>query len=406
MLKTRQDAIEAAMLLKGLTDIARLLCYDYRRSASLSTYRASRKIRSEPQSHSYAKMKTTILHISVEAIQTVLHTAHSQCFDGPDCMLSRPSPHDLSRFQGPAGDTTGKQRVFTPHRSPRSLKSYFAIAPRFLAYLRHVEEDSHGPEAVVEMTVEQQRAWQAVIDSASQLHGELRHSSSSEDEVREWRVRKYPRPAVSVSRRSTCQLLDAPRLPHIAVRPYRSPLVSFCAMLSIQPTTGSWMKPGSYSSDLWIVIWIVQLITFYHSAQQERRGKGQPLILIRECCEVYLQQANEIPIGEILRWRLLLFHVRDHTVGDQRAVWNDENDTVIYIDVTLRIDYIPTLLRTEYRRCQRILYKQLMLDASRFQHMSAILLYYNEGVAAREGNCVATPLQSLGSDSLELVEVL
>ncbi|KAK0335655.1 hypothetical protein LTR94_011910 [Friedmanniomyces endolithicus] len=66
--------------------------------------------------------------------------------------------------------------------------------------------------------------------------------------------------------------------------------------------------------------------------------------------------------------------VRDHTVGDQQAFWDEENDAVIYDDVTLRMDQIATLFRTEHRRCQRILYKELMLDASRFQHMSALRL--------------------------------
>lgn len=211
-------------------------------------------------------------------MQAVLKTAHSWCFDGPDCMLSRPSQYALSRFQGPAGDMTGKQRVFKPHKNPRSLKSYFAIAPRFLAYVCRitqedhchfdVEEDSHGPEDVVEMTVGQQRAWQAVLDCAFQLHNELEYGSSSEDEVEngESGSGRGDRPSQSLEDRlvNFWMLLVCH---NTAARRYTSPLVSFCAMLSIQLSK---------------MIWIVQLIILYHSAQQERRGEGQTLTSIRE----------------------------------------------------------------------------------------------------------------------------
>lgn len=75
---------------------------------------------------------------------------------------------------------------------------------------------------------------------------------------------------------------------HCATQRYHFPLVSFRAILSIQPTTGSWMKPGNYSSDLSKIIWIVQLIICCHRAQREQRGQSSTLACIQECCEVYL----------------------------------------------------------------------------------------------------------------------
>ncbi|KAK0822443.1 hypothetical protein LTR73_009295, partial [Friedmanniomyces endolithicus] len=71
------------------------------------------------------------------------------------------------------------------------------------------------------------------------------------------------------------------------------------------------------------------LIIFYDTARRNRRGEGQTLTLIKECCEVHLQQGKQTPMGEILRWRLLFFHAVDHSVGDQRAVRAEENDAVI-----------------------------------------------------------------------------
>ncbi|KAK4902397.1 hypothetical protein LTR49_027085 [Elasticomyces elasticus] len=156
-----------------------------------------------------------------------------------------------------------------------------------------------------------------------------------------------------------------------AARRYSSPLVSFRAMLSIQSTTGSWMKPGNFSSDLSKMIWVAQLIIFYDSARLERAGQGRTLTSIQECCANYLHQGNETPMGEILRWRLLLFHVRDHSVGDRQAEWNEQEDAVTFEGITLSMDHISTLLTSEYQQCRRILYEELMLNTKDFRHMYA-----------------------------------
>lgn len=56
---------------------------------------------------------------------------------------------------------------------------------------------------------------------------------------------------------------------------------------------------GIYPSKL---IWIVQLMILYRSAQRERQGDGRTLTSIQACYERYLYQANDTPMGKILRW--------------------------------------------------------------------------------------------------------
>jgi hypothetical protein len=102
-------------------------------------------------------------------------------------------------------------------------------------------------------------------------------------------------------------------------RRYQSPLLSFCAMLSIKPSTRSWMEPGNFNSSLSAIIWVVQLLVFHNSALREQRGRGETLQLVRSYCDQYLQQTVETLIGEILRWRLLLFKVSGASVGTHKA---------------------------------------------------------------------------------------
>lgn len=72
-------------------------------------------------------------------------------------------------------------------------------------------------------------------------------------------------------------------------------------MLSIKPSTRSWTEPGNFNSSLSAIIWVVQLLIFYDSALKERKGYSGTLKLVKACCDQYLQQIVETPMGEILR---------------------------------------------------------------------------------------------------------
>jgi hypothetical protein len=45
----------------------------------------------------------------------------------------------------------------------------------------------------------------------------------------------------------------------------------------------------------------VQLLIFYDSALKEQQGYRKTLDLVKACCDNYLQQTVETPMGEILR---------------------------------------------------------------------------------------------------------
>ena len=79
------------------------------------------------------------------------------------------------------------------------------------------------------------------------------------------------------------------------------------------------MEPGNFNSSLSAIIWVVQLLFFYDSARKERDGHGNTLEHVKYYCERYLQQTVETPMGEILRWRLLLFRVSKDSVRDHEA---------------------------------------------------------------------------------------
>jgi hypothetical protein len=256
------------------------------------------------------------LRVIVDAIESLLREAHGLCFDGTECMLTWPCRVVLSRFQSSQVDMVGKTRAFDPYKEPGTLKSYFGISQRFLAYFHRVifpdeyyfdiedtDEQAERPEDVVEVTDEQLAAWNDIWQTAKQ-------ECQSEDDEETKRTELKDR------------LLEMWMLiigHNTGARRYQSPLLSFCAMLSIKPSTKGWLEPGNFNSHLSAMIWVVQLLIFYDCARKEQQGRGQTLQLVKRFCGRYLQQTVETPMGEILRWRLLLFKISKESIGDYKA---------------------------------------------------------------------------------------
>ena len=157
-------------------------------------------------------------------------------------------------------------------------------------------------------------------------------------------------------------------------RRFESPLLSYCSMLSIKPSTRGWMEPGNFNSSLSAIIWVVQLLLFHHCARQDQQGQGATLTLLKDHCDRFLQQTVETPMGEILRWRLLLFHVSKNSVGTHEASWDDNEQVLTYEDTELRIDHIPSLLTSQYTGCRQLLQDDLMLGLKNLRRMSPRIL--------------------------------
>ncbi|KAI7722348.1 hypothetical protein KC353_g581, partial [Hortaea werneckii] len=247
------------------------------------------------------------LRTIIDAMQSLLQDAHRLCFDGPDCMLTYQCRVVLSRFQPSQVDLTGKTRPFDPHKGPKSLVSYFGIALRFVSYFSRVvapdeyhfsaiaedDDDMQRPEDTIEATEEQLAVWQDICQIAQRRRASPVEEDNEEGNKEE---KELKRRLLELWTLLICHTTGARR--------YESSLLSFCAMLSIKPSTNGWMEPGNFNSSLSAIIWVVQLLVFYDSALKEQQGCGKTLELVRSYCDQYLQQTVETPMGEILRWRL------------------------------------------------------------------------------------------------------
>ncbi|KAK6428910.1 hypothetical protein LTR95_014944 [Oleoguttula sp. CCFEE 5521] len=231
------------------------------------------------------------LRTMIDAMESLLQNAYRLCFDGPDCMLTYQCRAVLSRFQHLQVDLTGKTRPFDPYKGPKSLTTYFGIAHRFVSYFSRVvapdkyhfspvtslDDDSEGkrPEDVIKATDEQLAVWQDIDQRARQQrtneqNGENDDDDDDDDDDSKKELKER---LLELWMLLICHTTGARR--------YELPLLSFCAMLSVKPSTRSWLEPGNFNSSLSAIIWVVTLLVFYDSTLKEKQGHGETLKLVK-----------------------------------------------------------------------------------------------------------------------------
>jgi hypothetical protein len=110
------------------------------------------------------------------------------------------------------------------------------------------DDDSKGqrPEDVIEATDEQLAVWQDIDRIARRKRTSEQTGNNNNDDDGEDSNNELKERLLELWMLLICHKTGARR--------YESPLLSFCAMLSIKPSTKSWMEPGNFNSSLSAII--------------------------------------------------------------------------------------------------------------------------------------------------------
>src|ERR1700712_3695415 len=133
--------------------------------------------------------------------------------------------------------------------------------------------------------------------------------------------------------------------------PFKSPVLSFCAMLSRKvrgKDRGLWEEPGNFNSHLSALTWTAQLVIFDYACFQEQEDENQIPVFLAKIYKRFFQQLAEILFGHILQWRLYLFKVGKDTIAKKQARWFLDRQSVEYRGVKLQISQISNLVVSEY----------------------------------------------------------
>jgi hypothetical protein len=148
--------------------------------------------------------------------------------------------------------------------------------------------------------------------------------------------------------------------------PFRSPVLSFYAMLSRKVRgkgRGLWEEPGNFNSHLSALTWTAQLVLFDYACFQEQDDEDQIPIFLAKICKKFFQQLVETPFGHILQWRLYLFKVGKAAIAKHQARWSLDGQTVVYRGVELQMSHVSRLVLSEYQQAQTLLFDELLFQA-------------------------------------------
>lgn len=319
------------------------------------------------------------LHILLRATTAVLTNAHGLCVPGQACRLSWPTQVLLAKFY--ESNTEGSS-YFAVCKSESTLSTYFGYWRSLMVYCYRVafarDEDSYWfPDSDRPADVVTPGSTFVVGSALALGWADVRECLAIGDE--EVAVEKTMTRLPDFFRALICVQTGTHR--------YGSIILSFAAMLSIKPTTKTWKAPGNFNSSLSGLIWVSQLILFYHSVLLEDTNADAPQPpgiakpgtheFVRRVCRKYMRQTEETPMGEILSWRLLLFKVSKTTVQHRATYWNEGGDVLTYGDTALHLGEIPELLRINYAAAQQTLYEDLMFSTTSLPRRTGLSLKDN-----------------------------
>ena len=227
-----------------------------------------------------------------DAAEGVLRDAYELCNDkSPECRMTQQRAHILNEFYSGA---SGKADAYRSFKNPSTLVKYFSTFKKLLMYYFRVVGSLNGH--FTRSRPEQRLPAEAIERTSQQRQAEDGVRTALEDDNE------------AALRRSIRRLCLALICHNVGSNPYRSPVLSFCAMLG-RRGDGLWHEPGNFNSHLSALTWTAQLVIFDFACLHGKEDERQIPILLSRICGKFFQQLAETPFGHILQWRLYLFKV-------------------------------------------------------------------------------------------------
>jgi hypothetical protein len=215
----------------------------------------------------------------ITAAEAVFKDAYALCGDtSPERKMTQQRANILNEFYAGA---SGKADGFRYYKIASTLVKYSAILKKLLAFYYRVVhcEDGHFtrtapdqklPRDTIESTAPQLQAMGEIVAALA--------NNEDEEEV-----------ALKHAIRRLCLALICQTVGSV---PFKSPVLSFCAMLSRKirkkgKGKGVWEEPGNFNSHLSALTWTAQLILFDYACFQEQDDEDQIPALLKKICQKF-----------------------------------------------------------------------------------------------------------------------
>lgn len=248
------------------------------------------------------------------AAEAVLRDAYRLCSDtSMERKMTQQRANILNEFYAGA---SGRSDGFRYFKNASTLVKYFATMKQLLAYCYRVVLSETGhftssePEQVLPVDIIRENGLQAsaarrIMESLAMI------DANDHDDANAAKV------AHAALKSAVRQFYVALICHDVGSRPFQSPVLSFCAMLSRKVRgkgQGLWHDAGNFNSHLSALTWCAQLVIFDYACFVEAKDDSLIPVLLAKLCKRYFQQLAETPFGYILQWRLYLTLVSDSRV--------------------------------------------------------------------------------------------
>ncbi|KAG8673877.1 hypothetical protein FPOAC1_007196 [Fusarium poae] len=318
------------------------------------------------------------------AAESTLRDAYKLCSDkSPDRKMTQQRAKRLSNFRSDDSHmSSAKARKFRSFKNESSLTSYFRITKQLLAYYYRVvyrvdghftrEGESHAvPQDIIETTPLQRQAMEDVIGALRRREKAAKGRGAPSCDKKEGIATRDYDECDAELKHTIRKFYISLICQTVGSRPFRSAILSFCAMLSRtkaltrrvdneQHKRCTWREPGNFNSNLSALTWTAQLILFDFVCFQKQDDEDGIPDLLDQMCKKYFQQMAETPFGHVLQWRLYLFAASRTSLTKHQARWSLDGETVDYMGTKLHMEQVTQLVESEFRQAHSLLYDKLL----------------------------------------------
>lgn len=321
--------------------------------------------------------------------------------------MTRQRAQQLSNFASGSGKK-GRDIAFRCFKNESTLTSYFRKIKELLVFYYRVvyKEDGHFTRETDEQTIPQDlidkndeqiqamdemfEALQATGGGGDSVGGSSSNGSSSKMKNNGGGNQRLERAIRKFYMRLICH--------NVGSAHFRSPVLSFCAMLSRTSAyggkvgigtkygsrkvngdeeeellddavlnrrrLGGWHDPGNFNSHLSALIWTAQLMMFETVCYRHKDDESQIPDTLGTLCESYMHQSQETSFGHILQWRLYLSSVARSAISRKQARWSWDGLEITYLSTSLRMGHVSQLVVSEYKHARELLFNELLFGAT------------------------------------------
>jgi hypothetical protein len=304
--------------------------------------------------------KTSEPHLTylISVLTFLIDRAHSHVGTGTDTRLS----HANARLLNTLNPGVLNPKPFTSMQNSSTLRVYLHSWCKFFAFIWRIWQQIIPSLLPLLYTTPDQTFLLQELASLDPVQDSIPELGAAESSL--------PKPAMIMLK----FLLSLIRQP-LSESPFQSPLLMFCAVFSLKPSSLSFRTPAQFSPFLSHFIYVIQLMIWEYALVcsdqelrigQEQQNARQPpasflYTKLKQLCEKWVVNTSIGPMGELLNLRLYAMTIGKNSVTPADTVWSEDGEIITYQDTSLSMAKLRDFIHEQLEKATKILRTELFM---------------------------------------------